>query len=186
MDGAPADIGSDLAQIRRQFGVPALAAVVFTSGEILAEGADGERRAGSGARVTLSDKFHVGSITKSMTATLAATLVEKGDLDWRTTLGDAVPDIPMHADVRAITLEQLLRHRSGLTRDSPGRLFERLRLAGERPHNQRERLARELLKNAPKSKPDSTFEYSNAGYTFAGFMLEQGRAGPRSAMGPHG
>jgi CubicO group peptidase (beta-lactamase class C family) len=100
-------------------------------------------------------------------------LVEKGDLDWATTLGDALPDIRMHADVRAITLEQLLQHRSGLDRDIPDGLFEKLRLGRERPATQRERLAREILKSPPKHKPDSTFEYSNAGYTFAGLMLER-------------
>ena len=170
---APVDLSADLAEIRREFGVPSLATVVFSSKEILAEGADGERRAGSGARVTISDKFHVGSITKSMTGTLAAILVEDGTLDWKTALGEAAPDIRMHADVRGITLEQLLRHRSGLDRDIPDRLFAKLRLRDERPATQRERLAREMLKAPPKSKPDSTFEYSNAGYTFAGLILER-------------
>jgi CubicO group peptidase (beta-lactamase class C family) len=75
-----------------------------------------------------------------------------------------------------VTLAQLLRHRSGLERDIPDGLFEELRLSGESPTTQRERLARAMLKRPPKNPRGAVYEYSNAGYTFAGLMIER-RAG---------
>ncbi len=54
--------------------VPALAAAAVVDGEIRAAGAAGLRKRGATDKVTLDDKFHVGSNTKSMTATLGVIL----------------------------------------------------------------------------------------------------------------
>ena len=65
--------------------------------------------------VTVNDKFHIGSVTKSMTATVAAMLIERGKISWTTTIGDSFPDLgdQLHPDYRPVTLEQLLAPRSG-------------------------------------------------------------------------
>ncbi len=82
----------------------------------MARGAVGLRRAGSDVAATTGDKFHIGSCTKSRTATLAAMLVEEGKLTWQTKLADVLPELAgsMHPDYRAVTLEQLLAHRAGV------------------------------------------------------------------------
>ncbi|MGI8601791.1 MAG: serine hydrolase domain-containing protein [Verrucomicrobiales bacterium] len=170
---APVELRETLEGAQRQWGVPSVAAVAFSSEKMLGQGVVGQRKTGAGTPVTLDDKYHVGSITKSMTATLAAIGVESGRLRWDTTLGEALDDLRMHAEVRSVTLGQLLRHRSGLERDIPDDLFNQLRLGRERPTRQREKLARELLKRPPKSAPEAAYEYSNAGYTFAGLMIER-------------
>jgi CubicO group peptidase (beta-lactamase class C family) len=41
--------------------------------------------------VTLDDRWHLGSCTKSMTASLAAMLIEDGLLRWDTTVGEILP-----------------------------------------------------------------------------------------------
>src|SRR2546421_8863271 len=46
---------------------------------IIAQGAAGVRKRGTGQRITFDDRFHLGSCTKAMTATLVAMLVEEGD-----------------------------------------------------------------------------------------------------------
>jgi hypothetical protein len=58
-------------------------------GEILEAAAAGARAVGSDAAVTVDDQWHIGSLTKAMTATLAAVLVERGTLDWSLTVGQA-------------------------------------------------------------------------------------------------
>ena len=65
--------------------------------------------------VTANDTFHIGSVTKSMTAIVAAMLVERGKISWTTTIGDSFSDLGdrLHPGYRPVTLEPLLAHRSG-------------------------------------------------------------------------
>lgn len=67
-------------------------------------------------------RFEIGSITKTLTAWLAAERVAAGHASWQTTLGELAPaDAALSPPVAAITLEALARHRSGLPRLSPRR-----------------------------------------------------------------
>jgi len=167
-----------LEAIRRRAEVPALGAIAFSTGKILDEAVTGRRlRTTPDAPVTRDDRFHIGSITKSMTAVLAAQFVEKGRLRWESTLGEIL-DFPLHQQVRPVTLWQLLRHRSGLRRDIPDGLYHELRLSDKPPLEQRRELARVMLAKRPERAPENTYEYSNAGYTFAGLMLETVAAQP--------
>src|SRR5499427_10675590 len=59
-----------------------MAAAVLRGERIVAQGAAGVRKRGSAERITLDDRFHLGSCTKAMTATLVAMLVEEGKLNW--------------------------------------------------------------------------------------------------------
>jgi CubicO group peptidase (beta-lactamase class C family) len=61
---------------------------------------------------TLNTKYRIGSVTKMFTATIIMQLIAEGKLSLQTTLFTYFPEIP-HA--RQITIEQLLKHRSGLT-----------------------------------------------------------------------
>ena len=64
--------------IRGNHELPALAAILVRSGEVVESEAVGIRAVGSPEPVTISDRWHLGSNTKSMTATLAGVLVEEG------------------------------------------------------------------------------------------------------------
>jgi len=66
--------------------------------------------------VTLQDRFYVGSIGKSMTATVLARLVERGLLSWDTRVQDVLglQEDAVTPSFREVTLRQLLSHRSGL------------------------------------------------------------------------
>ena len=65
------DISGMLDEMRGKLDVPALAAAVVHKEQILGAGAVGVRKFGELQKVTLEDKFHIGSITKSMTALIA-------------------------------------------------------------------------------------------------------------------
>lgn len=135
----------------------------------------GVRSVRAGVPVEESDLWHIGSLTKSMTATLVARLAEAGVISWDDTVGDAFPDLRggMIPAYRAATYADLLAHRSGLPANLG--LIGSLRLAGTDADRDviadRRRYAAAMLAAEPAAAPGS-FLYSNAGYVVAGAMLE--------------
>ena len=65
-------LGELLERARVATEAPAIAAVVMQDGRIVAEAAVGVYSVEDDTAVTLDDRFHIGSITKSMTATVVA------------------------------------------------------------------------------------------------------------------
>lgn len=164
-----------LESIRADNQLPALVAVLVHDGEMIEMAATGQRAAGFDERVTGDDVWHVGSLTKAMTATLAAVLVERGELPWDTTIGDVFPELAgsMREEYADVRLDELLYHTAGLPVDilrAPSWLSLRADTAAMIV--QRYRFAAELLEMSPEGKRGE-FQYSNAGYVVAGAMLER-------------
>jgi len=164
-----------IAGIRAEHDVPALGALVVTSEGVVARGIDGTRARGGSTGLGPRARWHIGSCTKAMTATLAARLVERGDLSWETTIGEALAgeDIEIHEGYQSVTIEQLLRHRGGL----PGTLVDRpvwgaVRLGKAEGRFQRWKIARDVLADPPAQAPGEELVYSNAGYVVAGLAME--------------
>jgi D-alanyl-D-alanine carboxypeptidase len=156
--------------------VPAIACAVVRSNRLEAVGAAGLRKAGiTNAPVTLEDKWHHGSLTKSMTATLAAMMIREGRLHWTTTLADVFPDLApgMDSSWRGVTLELLLANRAGAPTDlrSNG-LWDRLWNFEGTAFDARRLLLEELTSRPTRTPPGTAYEYSNAGFSIAGHMLE--------------
>ena len=185
-DNAPVNVDAILQSIlgraRERFG---LAAAVLRGERIIAQGVAGVRKRGSAERITLEDRFLLGSCTKAMTATLVALLVEEGKLNWTTTLGEVFARTakPMDPAWDKVTLRQVLTHRAGLRLepDGLGGLNELVRPPRARPGTlpqQRLEAARQALSRPPGFPPDTKYWYSNVGYVLAGAVLEQltGRA----------
>ncbi len=172
-----ADLSPVLEPIRDRYALPALAAAVYDADHALAAGAVGLRAADQpDVAVTVDDRWHLGSDTKAMTATLLARLVERGTLRWDTTLAEAFPDDApaMRAEYRAVTLEQLLQHRGGLLGNLLSRpaLWNPLR-ANARPLVElRRAFVAQVLALAPEV-PVGTYLYSNAGYMVVGAAIER-------------
>lgn len=84
----------------------------------------GVRRVPDGAAVTLNDLWHLGSNFKAFTAMLAATAVDRGEIEWTTTLAEAFPELEptMLEAYRGVTLRDLLAHRAGVPAN-PDRQF---------------------------------------------------------------
>jgi CubicO group peptidase (beta-lactamase class C family) len=180
-----------LERIRRGHSLPALAAVSMTSTGTVELAATGLRAVGFRDRVTTNDQWHLGSITKPMTATVAARLVEEGCITWDTTIAQAVPELAdgLREEYRKVTLAQLLRHESGLPRDVPmesqnSETAQRLLPKGMptwilqdydpelSPTENRLKGAKAVLALPPVG-PRGKSEYSNAGVFIAGLMLEK-------------
>jgi CubicO group peptidase (beta-lactamase class C family) len=169
------DIRSFLEPFRAKSEFPALAAVVLRGEAIVAQGAVGLRKIDGKEPVTADDKFHIGSITKSMTATLAAMLVEQGKLAWKTKIVEVLPELKTSMDpaYKDVTLEQLLGHRGGAPNQAdPAAWSEAWRLQGT-PTEQRLNFVRATLSKPPEAPPGQKFVYSNQGYAVAGAMIEK-------------
>jgi CubicO group peptidase (beta-lactamase class C family) len=118
--GLDEPIHDKLAQIASEHAVPALAgAIVNRSGMSLFD-AVGVRSTDSLVPVTKWDKWHLGSITKSMTSTLAAILIQKypysvaGGTRIRDVFGDEPWFDALNTQFKELTLGQLLSQHSGL------------------------------------------------------------------------
>jgi CubicO group peptidase (beta-lactamase class C family) len=174
--GAPADVTPDphanalLEKIRTKHDVPGLVGAVFRGDRLVTIGASGVRKAGAPEPITVDDQVHLGSNTKSMTATRIALLVDEGKLSWSTTVGDVFPDLKatLHPDFQKVTLDHLLTHRAGLPHDGAYALLQ-----GDSVSEKRLSLIRGLMKSAPASKPGTKMDYSNAGYIIAGAIAER-------------
>lgn len=171
------DLTYTLEPLRQKFDLPALAAAVCRGGTVVAATATGVRVQGSDIKVTVDDRFHLGSDTKAMTATLCGMAVEENRLRWASTLGEVLaPDVPgLNPKLAAVTLEQLLSHSGGAPTDS-----EQLQTvyfnADTFSYNLPElrlRALRAIKSQPPISPPGKQFHYSNMGYVIAGAMLEK-------------
>jgi CubicO group peptidase (beta-lactamase class C family) len=160
-----------LEQARKKYDVPALGvAVVSTRGvDVLAVA--GTRKRGAAVPVQETDRFHLGSDTKALTATLIALLVQKKELRYDLTLDRAFPDLAgkMPAELRKATLLQVLTHRAGLKAN-----LDWWSIPGKLPSEQQRRKAVELaLAAKPESAPGTKFHYSNLGYVVAAALAER-------------
>jgi CubicO group peptidase (beta-lactamase class C family) len=158
--------------------VPALGAAVVNGKGLTAVAVVGVRKRGTEVPATVTDSFHVGSNTKALTATMLASLVEEGKLDWDTTLEKAFPELArtMTKGLRAVTLTQLLSHHAGLPVDLPGG-WGKVPLRGT-PLGQRDTALRIGLKAKPAAEPGNKFLYSNLGYVMAAVMAERATRKP--------
>lgn len=162
-----------LEPIRRQYSLPGMTAAFARNEEAITLGVSGVRKNGSPERVEPEDLFHIGSNTKSMTATIVATLVEEGFLSWDTTLADAFPDLldTMQPAYYPVTVRQLLSHRSGIT-DLAIFHDRAWTLEGPLPE-QRRTMVEMVLSQRPTDPPATRYIYSNWGYVTAGAIAEQ-------------
>lgn len=174
------DLEAKLEEIRAKNGVPALAAAATTGDRLLAIGAVGLRKKGSPERVTVDDLWHLGSCTKSMTATMLARLVERGTLEWDTTIGEAFKgDLVVPEVFAPVTIEQMLAHRSGIPSDlSHDGLWGKLWEKKGTPVDQRRQLVEGVFVQGPATRPGTDFLYSNAGFAFAGHIAERAMKKP--------
>jgi len=179
--GAADDESSDewlkrlLADTCKKHNVPSLSVSVVRADEILATACSGVRKRGTNDEVSLSDRHPLGSCTKSMTATLAAVLVEAGKIEWETTIGQVWPGADekhIHPALQKVTLNELLSHQSGLTSNLGGKDWASFFAEKSRPPVERKRILNLVMKLKPEH-PHGEYHYSNLGYVVAAAMLEK-------------
>jgi len=128
-----------------------------------------------GEAVSASGRFPIGSLSKSMTATLAGILVQEGGLRWDTRLLDVLPELRVIAqtDYSGVTLRDLLAHRSGVIALTHAEQIAQVPPLVGSPREQRLQFTAWALTLTPATKPGAQVEYSNGGYLAAAAMLER-------------
>jgi CubicO group peptidase (beta-lactamase class C family) len=170
------DVSALLAPVIQKHNLPGMAGAVVSNGDVVALGVAGVRTRGKPEKIATTDRFHIGSDTKAMTAMLCGILVDEGKLKWSQTLGDTFPELKrsMNPQYQAVTLEQLLNQRGG----APGALEEdplwgKLWSHKGTPTSARRLLLQGVTSKPPEATPGEKFIYSNAGYSIAGYMAEK-------------
>lgn len=161
-------IDQTITELMATYDVPGVGLAVVQDGAIVYTAGYGLRdtTAPDETAVTAATLFCIGSISKSFTALAIAQQVEAGVLDFDTPIITYAPDLP-YTDPRfeQITLRHLLNHTSGLPSDD-------LLWAGNSVDS-REALVANIVARDLTAAPGETYLYNNAGYTVAGYVLEQ-------------
>ncbi|MDP2959289.1 MAG: serine hydrolase domain-containing protein [Longimicrobiales bacterium] len=179
---APADPGRQpdtfIALLRgtaQESQLPAVGAAVVRAAGIEEAGVVGVRRYPGGDSVRLDDRFHLGSDTKAMIATVAGRLVERRMLSWDLSPLEVFPELKgtLHPGYGNLVLKDLLVHRAGIQAYTTGAEWQSLSgFPGADEAERRRAFTVGLLRGAPAVVP-GTYLYSNAGYAIAASMLEQ-------------
>jgi D-alanyl-D-alanine carboxypeptidase len=150
---------------RLEFHLDALAVAISIPGGIGWSGASGLARDGV-TRLTADSPFVIASITKTFTATLVLQLVEEGRLTLDTQVRTLLPGVAVPAGV---TVEQLLRHTSGIA-DLLRPLRPQLNSDAEHRFTPAEVVA---AVGAPWWPPGADWGYSNTNYVLLGMIVER-------------
>ncbi|MBH1864572.1 serine hydrolase [Stenotrophomonas maltophilia] len=114
--GAPDNLSSQLdTQLqtnRERYGIAGQAVLVAHNGQVLYQGASGDRDPTSHALATLDSIFAAQSMAKLLTSTLVMQLVDQGKVDLDAPASRYVPDLP--AAWQAIHVRDFLNHSSGI------------------------------------------------------------------------
>nr|WP_184751837.1 serine hydrolase domain-containing protein [Microbacterium thalassium] len=166
---APATIDRFLQERRSDLLLAGLAVVVIADGEVRFSGAYGD--GGSNApEIMLDTPFVLGSTSKQFTGLVVQRLIVDGLLGLDDTLAVLAPDLLAEdaGPFGAVTISQLLSHRSGLG-EAAG--LEQWGIGADPGSIQLE--AARVLATDPVSAPGEAYRYSNANYTVLGAVIEK-------------
>lgn len=151
--------------------IPAIGAA-WSRGEKSGVVVKGVRSSDTTIAVQPDDQWHWGSVTKSMTATLCARLVEAGVIRWDTRVGQVLdaPNAQVPETYRDATLLHLLSHRAGLQHTVK---MTDLTFELDDAREERLRYVRAALEQKPTGAVGEKMAYSNNGYVVVGAMLER-------------
>jgi len=97
---------------RERYGIAGQAVLVAHDGQVLYQGASGERDPATHAPATIDSIFAAQSMAKLLTSTLVMQLVDQGKLDLDAPASRYVPDLP--TAWQAIRVRDFLNHSSGI------------------------------------------------------------------------
>jgi CubicO group peptidase (beta-lactamase class C family) len=157
---------------------PSLSVAIVRDGRIVYRGAFGFEDIKARRKATPETSYHVASVTKAFTASLAVMLHARGVVDLDQPVVKYLPrdvSISTRPKVGAtITLRQLASHTSGLPRGVPGAVQSvegRYQLEPKRLYDQLARVTLEF-------NPGTGQRYSNLGFGLLGHALERAAGKP--------
>jgi CubicO group peptidase (beta-lactamase class C family) len=152
---------------RQRWEIPGMAVAVVHEGQVVLARGFGETRMHDGRPVDADTQFGIASLSKAMTATALAMLVDEGKLNWDDRVVDHLPEFELSDPwvTAEVTIRDLLSHRVGV-----GRLLgNRLTFM---PAVSRDEFIARLRHHEFELPFREGYVYSNAMYTVAGAVLE--------------
>jgi CubicO group peptidase (beta-lactamase class C family) len=160
--------------IRIEYGIPEIGYAVVSADSIIEINTLGFKMIHKEYAAEPNDKFHLGSIAKSVTGLVAALLLKQEKIEWDTKFFDLMPELKQESDSRYwdMTLVDLLGHRAWLQPFTDENEYPDRKLFSGSVAEQRRQFVAWALKLEP-IVTDEPFSYSNAGYSAAAVMLER-------------
>ena len=122
-------------------------------------------------RPSADQRFRIGSVSKTFTATIVLQLVDEGALRLSDTLEDHLLGVVPRGN--EITIRQLLQHRSGLVNYTDDPYLSWLKRASRSPSTRPIDLLRFAGSKQLSFEPGSQWSYSNTNYIALGLVIEQ-------------
>jgi D-alanyl-D-alanine carboxypeptidase len=138
---------------------------IFKNGQLDYQKSFGEADIESSISATPQTKYRTASITKTFTASMIMQLIEENKLTLSTTLDTYFPELP---NSNLITIEHLLRHKSGLFNYTDTAYGTDI---VTQPATQQQ-LMDLFIENGIVFEPNEQTLYSNTNYVVLGFIIE--------------
>ena len=154
----------------RTHNFPALSIAIGKDGDLVWARAMGLSDLDNETPVTLETKFRIGSVSKAITATVAAKLAEENILKLDAPIQDTVPYYPQKQ--YDITARQLLTHTAGIRHYESCLCFPFDEYSNQKHHDSVESAVGRFAKSALLFEPGTNFSYSSYGFTLASAAME--------------
>lgn len=147
--------------------VPGVAVAIIANGQIKSLRAFGVKKRGSREMVTPDTVFRLASVSKTLTSTAAAIMVDQGQLSWDTRVVTELPQVQFRTAKygNQITLKNLLSQSSGLPTHTYTPFIE-----NNMPYAETVRRLRFVKFVCP---PGKCYAYQNVVYSLAGDMISK-------------
>lgn len=138
---------------------------IFQNGKEIYQRSYGYSDIENGIKNNDNTKFRIGSISKTFTATIIIKLIEEKKLSLASKLSEYYPQIP---NSNKITIEHLLRHRSGI----PNFIDVEDYMEWSVRKQTKEQLIDRIISGGTSFEPDEQFGYSNSNYVLLTYIAE--------------
>lgn len=152
--------------------MPALSLALADGGGVIWSRAFGKADLEFDIAATPEHLFRLGSVSKAVTATVAARLATRGLIDLDAPIAYWLPDLPAHH--RATTMRQLLTHRGGVRHYLPKDMDSKApggRIT-KRAYTSREEILALFIDDPLVGPIGGEVSYSSFGYTLASFVMQ--------------
>ncbi|MCA0232100.1 MAG: serine hydrolase [Bacteroidetes bacterium] len=158
--------------VRKAYNIPELNYAVISSDRIIEIQALGTKKINSKAELT--DKFRIGSNTKTITSYIAALLVKEGKIKWNTKFFDLYPELKSKSNSAYydLTLQDFITFRAKIISWSYGNETPTKKEIKGNEQQQRYEFVSWILKQKPVSEEQELY-WANPSYVAAGLMLEK-------------
>lgn len=144
---------------------PGATILIARGDRVIYRGTRGRANIELGVPLASGDTFRIASVTKMFTAAMIVKLSEQGKLSLDDPLSRFLPDFP---NAQAITLRELLSHRSGISD-----IVHDIESGFSKREVSTATLLAEIVKRPPDFAPGQGWAYSNSGFIVLGAVIEK-------------